>query len=105
MSVERGQIMSDLGDLPETSQPPGLQDTKTDRRRPGRLKFVNSNLIPLLRNSATLDVKARPDQLPLWDVEDEVDDSLNVMRGIAVGIALALPIWGMMIAAIYRWMW
>ncbi len=69
-----------------------LRGEDNDRRRPGRTDDVIPNLVPLLRGEA-----AAPDLL----VSDDLDLSHGLehtipMRGIAVGLAMSIPLWGVL---------
>ena len=73
------------------SEDDDLQREINDRRRPGRADDVNPNLVPLLRGEAA------PDLL----VSDEIDTSYSLehstpMVGIAVGLAMSIPLWGVL---------
>lgn len=65
-----------------------------ERRRPGR-QDVNSTLLPLLRDaSANEQAGVSPISLDGAAVEaDDVQEDGNPVRGILVGLMLALPFW------------
>ncbi|MDP9097058.1 MAG: hypothetical protein M3N26_11010 [Pseudomonadota bacterium] len=68
----------------------------TDRRRPGRLSKVNSELLPILRGEDSL-------ELPDPSIDFPEDDQLSAARGLMFGAVLSAPFWiGM--AVIGRWL-
>ena len=59
-----------------------------ERRRPGRIENISPHLIPLLRH-------------PTGFVEPvPAEDNLRLPKGIAVGVLLAIPLWGLIIGGI-----
>ena len=65
-------------------------DAIETRRRPGRLKKVNPDLIPLLRSPATADIR----ELSLGEVDAQfVEDNLAPVKGILFAVALSVPLW------------
>lgn len=63
-------------------------ETAPDRRRPGRLKDVSPELIPLLRNPAAIEI---PSDAPL--APEHARDELGAAKGIVVGVLLVIPFW------------
>ena len=63
---------------------PTCEGALDDRRRPGRLKEVSAELLPLLR--------AVPDADTLGGA-DQGTDPLRVFRGLLFGTAIGLMIW------------
>ncbi len=80
-------------DAPQHETPPGYV---ADRRRPGRLAFVNPALVPLLRQPA--DVGPGDETRDDAGVSDEQADRAPA-RGIMIGIALSTTVWLVGIAA------
>jgi len=88
--------------MPERG-PPGAEgqttatSTLVERRRPGRVEFINPHVIALLRNPTTGD----PDTSAEFSesVEDlgtsEDNDNLAPAKGILTGVLLALPFWAL----------
>jgi hypothetical protein len=70
-------------------------DTAPDRRRPGRTE-VSPDLLPLLRDPASVEI-------PLDDspVGGDARDDLGAAKGIAISVLLAVPLWGLIAAAIW----
>ncbi len=71
---------------PDALAPSGPLATPADRRRPGRPEAVNPHLIMLLR-----DPTAPEDP----DLIQRSQDDLGAARGIAVGLVLSAPFWGL----------
>jgi hypothetical protein len=68
---------------------PGVIEQATaDRRRAGRGETVSPDLIPLLRNPASLEIP--PDDPPAGD---RIRDDGGPATGIAMGLLLAIPCW------------
>ncbi len=67
----------------------------SDRRRPGRLKQVSPELIPILRTAESAPTLEEDMALE--------DDQLAGMRGVAFGLALSVPLW-VGIAYVGRWL-
>jgi hypothetical protein len=68
---------------------PGLiQEATADRRRAGRGETVSPDLIPLLRNAASIEIP--PDDVPAGD---RIRDDRGPATGIAMGLLLAIPFW------------
>jgi hypothetical protein len=61
-----------------------------DRRRPGRIENISPHLIPLLRQPTVVVEPA-----PVLTVDD-----LRLPKGIAIGVLLAIPLWGLIIGGI-----
>lgn len=80
-------------DAPQHETPPGYV---ADRRRPGRLAFVNPALVPLLRQPA--DVGPGDETRDDAGISDEQADRAPA-RGIMIGIALSTTVWLVGIAA------
>ena len=80
-------------DVEATSTP---ETSTSDRRRPGRLKQISPELIPILRVSET----GTPADS---DFEWDEGDQLAGVRGIAFGLALSVPLW-VGIAYVGRWL-
>ena len=65
--------------------------TSEDRRRPGRVDYHNSHMIPLLRgeppnsDTATAEADAAP---KVWWTDD-----LATARGIVIGVAIGTAVW------------
>ncbi len=80
----------------ETNTKIATEAAASDRRRPGRLKQVSPELIPILRTS---------EMSPILDQEMALEDAdqLSGMRGIASGLALSIPLW-VGIAYVGRWL-
>ena len=74
--------------------PAGRDATQGERRRPGRLRDVSPELLPLLRTAG---------DAPEPDTVESVSDGLSPARGIAIGILLAVPVWG--VVALLVWWW
>ena len=84
-----------------------------DRRRPGRLEWINPALLQLLRGPVpSLDTTSRePDQcvttLPGQSTKsvdihpDDDTDDLAAGRGIVAGLLLSIPIWAIVGAGIW----
>ena len=65
-------------------------DAVESRRRPGRLKNVSPDLVPLLRSPATADI-SRPS---LGEADTQfIEDSLAPIKGIMFAMALSVPLW------------
>ncbi len=75
--------------LQTAEQVPPTPESK-DRRRPGRNDQASPHLIPLLRNSATVDIP-----VPLSGEVDAppLEDDLAPLRGIFLSLALGVPSW------------
>ena len=64
-----------------------------ERRRPGRVENVNPHMIPLLRDTATVDI-----------AENHVDirrhfpheDGLTAVKGIVFAVAVCIPFWALL---------
>ena len=69
----------------ETTAPSGW--TGKERRRPGRVKFTNPQLIALLRGKKTGDATDAPDEIA-------GRDELGPAKGIVAAIAISAMIWG-----------
>ncbi len=68
-----------------------LQRKNDDRRRPGRADDVNSNLVPLLRGEAA------PDPLASGEIDASYGlEHATPMFGIAVGLVMSIPLWGIL---------
>ena len=69
-----------------------------ERRRPGRPKTVNPNLIPILRNPAgALMIPGHDtpgDRHTSGDFFDRPRLDHLALRGIAIALVLAIPLWG-----------
>ena len=65
-------------------------DAVETRRRPGRLKNVSPDLVPLLRSPATADI--RGPSLGEADAQFR-EDSLAPVKGIMFAVALSVPLW------------
>ncbi len=63
-----------------------IRQQSTDRRRPGRVEYANPDLIALLRNAPFADESA---------VVTDHENPLSTVKGIGVGILLAIPLWGL----------
>lgn len=74
--------------LPATKPGPVAPPAAKDRRRPGRSDQVSPHLVPLLRTfeAEAAPVPATADGLPF-------EDALAPAKGIAVGLALSVPLW------------
>ncbi len=68
-----------------------LQGEDDDRRRPGRVDDANPNLVPLLRGEAAPDLLVSDDLDLPYGLEHTIP-----MRGIAVGLAMSIPLWGVL---------
>lgn len=66
-----------------------------ERRRPVRLKRVDSTLIPLLRGTPDLDVT-----LPTFDLEEGRRGDLAPPLGIMIGLVVSAVIWAAIIAVV-----
>ena len=65
-------------------------DAIETRRRPGRLKNVSPDLVPLLRSPATADI-SRPS---LGEADTQfMEDSLAPVKGIMFAVALSVSLW------------
>lgn len=92
--------------LENLSQPPETvltshhseTDTIVSRRRPGRSESMSPYLIPLLRNTETAHLPSKDFQL--GEPRPETNDLAPAM-GIAVGLALAVPLWAIISAAVW----
>ena len=73
----------------QVSTPPTSNAIET-RRRPGRLKEVSPELVPLLRSPATADIHA-----PALSEADArfMEDDLAAVKGIMYALALSVPLW------------
>lgn len=70
----------------------------TDRRRPGRVANVSPELVPLLRQPATIEL---PPAAPIYGADEyEEPHDLAAMQGITVAVLLSIPIWMMIRAAV-----
>lgn len=85
---------------PVSPPPQGTQDPPArglvERRRPGRLGEVSTELLPLLRYQATPEGLEVAEPWPTRTSAPEVGqgkDPLRAVRGIAVGLVLTAPIW------------
>ncbi len=84
--------------------------TAADRRRPGRLADASPELLPLLRQPASLGIEAArlgenttlllPERI-LHRLHDEqnADDNLRAARGVLTGFAISLGFWLLCFAA------
>ena len=62
-----------------------------DRRRPGRPESVSPELIPLLRNAASVEI---PEQDAHLDApRDNHRDDMGPARGLAVALLIVAPFW------------
>lgn len=86
-------ILMSLDELPpaiEHVSTLSASDAGETRRRPGRLKKVNPDLIPLLRSTATADIY----EPALGKVDTQfVEDNLAPVKGIVFAVALSVPLW------------
>jgi len=88
--------------MPERG-PPGAEgqttatSTLVERRRPGRVEFINPHVIALLRNPTTGDPDTSAEfSEPLEDLgTSEDNDNLAPAKGILAGVLLALPFWAL----------
>lgn len=88
--------MSHVTNLPPSSSAPSAETTVVaDRRRPGRLEQVSSELVPILRGQI-------PDPAPAEPLQFDQPDQLAAARGLAVGVLLSAPLW-ICVAYIARW--
>ena len=71
-----------------------------ERRRPGRIKAADAELIPLMRKP-DLVMELPPEPLATWDAW-EPKDPLQPSRGIALGVVLSLPIWAAIGGVLYQ---
>jgi hypothetical protein len=88
-------------DVP-TALPADFQVTVSDRRRPGR-RDVAPQLTTLLRTLAN-DADVSGDLVRQFEGEEEPTIKLDPMapaRGIALGVALSIPIWGAIGGLVY----
>ena len=83
--------------MPPDPTPSGGTEAREDRRRPGRLSFLNPHLIALLR--ARHADASLPEPPPQHWVPDDPDD-LAAAQGIAVSTVLGGLLWVGAIAAI-----
>lgn len=73
---------------PDLARAPAASAAPKDRRRPGRPEEVSSHLVPLLRTSSVVEAAAA------FDMADGMPgDALAPAKGIAVGLALSVPLW------------
>jgi hypothetical protein len=92
-----------MAELIDFGSEPGTSTTLRDQRRPGRLKHVDPNLIPLLRGQA----QPVPDELvEIVEPDDVAVDpdratTLSAARGICLGVALGSLIWASIGAAFW----
>jgi hypothetical protein len=63
-------------------------ETVPDRRRPGRLKDVSPDLIPLLRDPIAIEIPSDDALAP-----EHPRDELGAAKGIVVSLLLAAPFW------------
>lgn len=68
----------------------------TDRRRPGRLAKVNTDLLPILRGEEAV-------ELPDVPVDFPEDDQLSAARGMMFGVVISAPFW-IGLAFLWRWL-
>jgi hypothetical protein len=107
-AASRKSHMIDSRDTNTAAQHTGGQQTKPDRRRPGRLNNVDQSLVPLLRDPAGVEISDdeltfhEPPSTDLLAVAvTSEEDTLGVARGVAWGILLALPFWAAVAAFVY----
>jgi hypothetical protein len=77
--------MTITDDLPAEITPDALEPAY-DRRRPGRRSDVHPGLLPTYRGIVP------------HAADDDDDDGLNPARGILLGLLLAVPSWGVVVA-------
>ncbi len=78
--------------------PPAAQDAApSDRRRPGRPRHINPELVPLLRGEPEPPVEKTVS--PTYGDPDQ----LRGMRGVAVGVAISSALWAGIVFG-GRWM-
>ena len=77
----------ELKDIAELLQAPAASAVPKDRRRPGRLDQVSPHLVPLLRTSSVAEAAAAD------MAEGMPGDALAPAKGIAIGLALSVPVW------------
>lgn len=86
--------------LPATEQVSTLpaSDAIETRRRPGRLKKVSPELVPLLRSPATADIC----ELSLGEADARlIEDDLGTVKGIIFALALSVSLWAGISAVVW----
>jgi hypothetical protein len=85
-------------DATEDDRPP-LDETLTNRRRPGRADYENAHLIALLRDQPIIadPTTAEVDAVPKarWSAD------LSPARGILIGLPIGAAIWALIVFAIW----
>jgi hypothetical protein len=81
-----------IGEAAESKSAPS--GSATDRRRPGRVDYINPDFIVLLRQPAG----AEPAEF------GEQRDDLAPIKGILFGLLLAIPVWMLIGLAIWYWL-
>ena len=65
-------------------------DAVETRRRPGRLRNVSPDLVPLLRSPATANIR----EPSLSEANAQfIEDNLGSVKGIMFAVALSVPLW------------
>lgn len=73
-------------------------ETLVERRRPGRVEYVNPHVIALLRAPTALDPGASVEISGAAEdlvTADDDGDNLAPAKGILAGLLLALPLWAL----------
>ena len=79
--------MHDTEELPAEATPGVFRE----RRRPGRPATVSPELVPLLRNAASVEI---PEQEAHLDAPRDIRrDDMGPARGLAVALLLVAPFW------------
>jgi hypothetical protein len=95
-----------LPSLLETASatPNGTASDAGERRRPGRAETVDEQLIPLLRGQPADGLTAVA-MSGAVETEDKPGLGPRALRGIAIGVLLAIPLWiglGLLVAWVVR---
>jgi hypothetical protein len=77
--------------------------TVTDRRRPGRVDYLNPHLVALLqgRHQARLPENPGVGRGIIHDAGDTSDDPLAPARGIGIGVVVSAVIWAALATALW----
>ncbi len=79
-----------IADDQSTEISPDALERVYDRRRPGPRSDVHPDLLPTYRGIV-------PEESHKYDD----DDALNPARGVLVGLILAVPCWGVVVAVVW----
>jgi hypothetical protein len=79
-------------------------NTLPDRRRPGRVSYVNPHLIRLLRKPAEareIAIGSQSEHSAKPQPEEDGPDNLGAARGVLAALAIGLVFWGVAAALVW----